>query len=261
MTVTCYAAPAKRRSLKWCQAFAKGCGGAWVEDGQLRDGPAALYGKPELWHLFEAVRRDGRDWWYGDNGYFGRRLYRVTRGAVQHSGVGPGDHDRLRRLGVEVRPWRRGGRHVLICPPGSVYGRLNGFDAAGWLAWARTTLARFTDRPIRVRPKSDRARRPLAADLEDAHALVACASNAAVEALCQGVPVFVTKRCAATALASGPLARIETPATPDGREDWAACLAANQWTLQEIADGDCWRAIGVRDQGSGIGDQAVHGPG
>lgn len=136
---------------------------------------------------------------------------------------------------------------MLICPPGEIYGRLHGFDAAAWLADVRAALSAHTDRPVRIRPKSDRQKRPLAADLEGAHALVTCASNAAVEALCAGVPVFVTKPCAAAAMASGPLGRIETPDYPDGRDDWAACLAANQWTLQEIADGDCWRAIGVRD--------------
>ena len=244
-SVTCYASAGKAKSVKWCRAFARGCGGRVVADWRPRPGPAALYGKAELWPLLARLRAEDCDWWYGDNGYFGRGHYRVTRGALQHSGIGAGDPTRLRRLGVEIRPWRRGGRHVLVCPPGAVFARLNGFSATAWLEETKATLARHSDRPVVVRVKASRDRRPLEADLEGAHALVAHSSNAAVLALCAGVPVFVTAPCAASAMASGPVHWIETPAYPEGREDWAACLAANQWTLEELTDGTCWRAIGL----------------
>ena len=70
-----------------------------------------------------------------------------------------------------------------------------------------------------------------------------CASNAAVEALLSGVPVFCTGPCAAYRMGKPDVTEIETPALPDDRERWARVLAANQWTLDEMADGTCWREL------------------
>ena len=44
-------------------------------------------------------------------------------------------------------------------------------------------------------------------------------------------------------MASGELRDIENPPMPDGRADWAARLAANQWTAEEIRAGVAWWAL------------------
>jgi hypothetical protein len=240
--------PGKRKGLKVMRAFAQGCGGQLSLERRLRPGPAAFYGITEhLKPLIDAAEAGGRDWYYVDNGYFGRgKSCRVTRKALQHGGVGPPDFRRLERLGVPIAPWRKGGHHVLVCPPGEAFMRLVGLEARKWLDDTLQTLRRHTDREIRVRRKPPaRARdlRPLLADLEGCHALVTHMSNAAVEALVAGVPVFVTGPCAAAPMGLADLGRIESPAYPQGRRHWAAVLAANQWTRDEMRAGVCWREL------------------
>lgn len=216
--------------------------------------PAALFGSPKLWDQFQLfIRKSPLPWFYGDHAYFGRfKFYRVTRCRYMHDGVsGRPDYDRLRRFGVDPKPWRKNGRHILICPPDRVFARLMGFDADEWIRDTVASLARATDRPIRMRGRlgAETRDRGLHADLVDCWALVTYTSNAAVEAIIAGVPAVVTGECAASAISISDPKLIETVECSEDRHTWAARLAANQWSLDEIASGECWRAIG---KGNGI---------
>lgn len=239
-----YSVPRELTSPVWCEAFAKGCGGPVETDGILRDRPVALFGSPRLWSLLTQARAEGRTWWYGDKAYFGRgKFYRITRNAFQHDGSGNAGPERFRRFGLSIAPWRTSGSHILVCPPGDRFQRLHGVE--DWLERTLETLKTYTDRPIRVRPKPRLIDgNSLAPDLEDCWALVTFMSNTAVEAVLAGIPVFVTGRSAASRMGLDDRSRIESPVMPDGREQWAWNLAANQWTLDEIRSGAAWRAIG-----------------
>lgn len=247
---TSYVATGEKTSPRWCKAFAAGCGGELVTDRELRPGPVAMFGSPKLWPLLEQARAEGRMWYYGDHGYFGRgRYYRVTKNALQYI-RGPSwlDFERLEELGVDIAPSRKAGDHVLVCPPDEVFANLNGFDAATWRTNVLAALREITKREIRVRERTCGEGRgaPLAEDLDGAWALVTYTSNAAVEALCAGVPVICTAPSAAWDLASRRLEDVESPRVwgVRRRRDWAARLAANQWTLAEIRNGTCWQEIG-----------------
>ncbi len=244
---TAYEAQGENTSPRWCFAFAQGCGGVNIVSRRLRPGPVALFGSPQIWNpiLLQAIH-EGRDWYYGDHACFGRyRYYRVTRNALQHHGHGRHRKDSLRRLGINIEPWRKDGEHVVFCPPDQAFTQLFGFDADVWEKNILSELQRHTRRPIVVRRRGQVGRmRPLAEDLQGAWALVTYSSNAAVEAVVRGVPVFCLHECAASAMGLSDLSMIESPAYPDWREQWAANLAANQWTLEEIAAGECWREIG-----------------
>src|SRR3546814_146351 len=114
----------------------------------------------------------------------------------------------------------------------------------GWLKRVVGELRLHTDRPIVVRTKPRRAAHtPLSADLRDCWALVTFMSNSAVEAVLAGVPVFCTGTCAASRMGLSDLARIESPAYPGGRAQWAWNLAANQWTLDEMRAGEAWKVL------------------
>lgn len=253
--VTVYAAPMEKTSPRFCRAFAAGAQGAYSEIPQLQPGAAALFGSPRLWDLVVAARAEGRDLYYGDHGYFGRKeYYRVTRGDFQAGEFArAGGEERLDRLGVQIQPSRRGGRHILVCPPSPIYAELMRragvpiAETADWGAWAARELARFTDRPVRTRAKDSalKAGRSLAEDLEDCHAVVVFTSNVALEASMAGVPVFVLGPAASRVLGRRELSQIENPVYPDAdqRRAVAASLASQQWTLAEIDAGDCWRAL------------------
>ncbi|HDZ74382.1 MAG TPA: hypothetical protein ENH55_16790 [Aurantimonas coralicida] len=248
-TPTAYAVNREHSSPRFAAAWAAGCGGAVEAADILRPGPIALFGSPRRWGLIAQARAEGRTWYYADHAYFGRQgYYRVTRDGFQHDGrdsLWPrGAPERLEALGVEIKPWRESGDHVLVCPPDAGFARLFGFDAAAWTAHVTAALEALTPRRLRVRPRACADLAPLADDLAGAWCLVTYVSNAAVEALCAGVPAIVTGPCAARPLAATDLRAVLDPPRPDGRRRWAEVMAANQWTLDEIRAGDAWRALG-----------------
>lgn len=235
--LVCYPQPGKARSRLVLDALATG----W------RDGDAtAFYGVVGIERQFQAARAG--TWIYGDNAYFdsGRgKFFRFARDAFQVSELQAPDFERLSRLYVKIKPWRRGGRHVVVVEQSAHFLGVSG-AGSDWLRRTTEDVGRHTDRPLSIRPWSrDKAgaAATLAADLEGAHALVTHMSAAANEALLAGVPVFVTGACAASPMASGALAEIERPRYSSGREEWAAGLAASQWTLQELRDGLAWRTL------------------
>lgn len=254
MSVTCYPSPDKAKARAICEAFARGCDGKigdWRKG--LQPGAAFFYGVvKETRPLFDAARASGADWYYADNSYFdrGRQAYfRVTKNSFQHTGVGLPDYKRLDLIGAKIKPWREEGAHVLVCEQSPAFMDLVGASAT-WTIDVCDALRRETHREIRVR-RWDRDKAKLMATLRQelvgAWALVTHMSAAANEALLTGVPVFVTGECAAARVASGHLIEdfrcIENPIRPGGRSEWAGVLAAQQWTLDEIKSGECWRKL------------------
>jgi hypothetical protein len=216
----------------------------------LQPGPMFTFGTLRgTMPLLQEAMADGREWFYCDHGYFKSGhfagYYRVTRNAWQHDGRGLAEPGRWASLGLRIKPWQRGGRSVLVCPPGEVYAALHGFTSVGWLEETTAQLKAATDRPVIVRTKPGKQNHPgpLEHALRDCHAIVVHSSNAAVDALLAGVPVFCTAPCAAQTMGHTDPALIETPLYPDDRERWARVLAANQWTLDEMRDGACWHDL------------------
>jgi hypothetical protein len=72
--------------------------------------------------------------------------------------------------------------------------------------------------------------------LHTAHALVTYNSNAAVDAVLEGVPVFTTELSAAAPVGLTDLAQIEHPVRPD-RRAWCHHLAYGQFSQAELKDG------------------------
>jgi hypothetical protein len=229
-----------------CEALRQGTGFPVVSASPLQKGGVAMYGFLRgLLPTLKQARNEHRPWVYLDRGYF-RATYgtdysgyfRMTRNAWQHSGKGGADKARWQRLGLSIEPWKKGGDHILVCPPGDVFTQaVGGFAAEKWLRSTLATLAQHTKREVRVRYKADAVKRTLAQDLDGCHALVTYMSNTAVEALLYGVPVFCTGPSAAQSMGRADLAEIESPVYRDDRERWAEVLAANQWTLDEIRAG------------------------
>jgi hypothetical protein len=199
------------------------------------------------------AQNEGRTWYYADNGYFrpGKvgGYFRVTRDAVQHEGDGEAGPKRWNKLGLKIKPWRKTGSTIIVIQPEPLSTELWRVDKK-WAAKVIAELKRYTDRPIVVRRKigdklQDHAP-PLAVALQDAWAVVVWTSNVAVEALLAGVPAFCTDPCAAYRMGTPDLSRIEDPVMPDDREQWAWNLAANQWSLDEMRSGLCWRELSGR---------------
>lgn len=207
--------------------------------------------------LIDRWTAEGRPWIYRDRGYLrrapmaaaglapgdGEGYWRWHLNATQMDRVVPRPPDRFERLGIFPRPWRRGGRTVVVAVPSDSLARFHRLD--GWLERTLAALRAHTDRPIKVRRKpAPRGYRgpTLEKDLVNAHAVVTHASNAAVEAAVLGVPVFVDPVSAAAPVGLTDLARIESPAYPD-RMPWLAALAYCQFDEREMHSGAIWRML------------------
>ena len=252
--VACYAQPGKERSRVVLSAFADGSGGRVVRVPPATLDPkypaSAFYGVIGIEYLLFAAREKKLDWYYGDNAFFDScrdQYFRFAKNAFQPSSFAPpstADRDRFDALGLSIKPWRAEGDHIVVVEQSEYFLDLIGDKR--WLVRTLGMLAALTTRPLRVRRwlrNKRKASETLPADLEGAWALVTHASAAANEAALAGIPVFVSGDCAAHPIASGTLDQINSPRLPDGREDWAASLAAHQWTLAEIAQGAAWEKL------------------
>jgi hypothetical protein len=240
-----------------CKALATGSGGQIVPATRLLDGPGAVYG---ILRGCDQILKES--WWVGrntyhvDHGYIGRGggdfkgYYRITCNGLQvcagktiltnpeeslEKNCPPGD--RLEALGVKFKPWRKTGEEVVIAPLSKAVGQFLGIDPHRWLETVINEVRQHTDRSITIKPKDSDAR--IQDSLRRAWCLVTHSSNSAIDALIEGVPVFVTGDCASKFLASGHFSNIEKPRYPD-REPWFRVLSYSQWQLSEIQRGRCW---------------------
>lgn len=226
-------------------AFAAGCQGQLRTQDEYYVDNWAGFGSPVTWPGLMETRKCGLDWYYGDHAYFRRHhFYRVTKNAMQHTGTGflsMTEKIRAEKLlrPSEVKPWRKSGKNIIICAQTDGFHKRMG--VADWESEIRQKLALVTDRPIISRTK--KTARPLAEDLMDAWCVITHSSNAAVEAVLDGVPVISTADCASSVMGLHDAFNVEYPIYPSGRWEWAAKLAANQWTLEEIRKGLCWDRI------------------
>lgn len=239
-----YPQPGKAKSDHILSALAEGAGGA------AEGGTPAFFGVVGIEPVWRAAREAGA-YLYCDNSYFDATRgthFRVGRNALQTVAEKP-DWDRRSELNLGLQPWRRGGGHIVIAAQSDHFMKEVADWPGGVVAWQESvllTLKKHTDRTILFRhwsrDKGERAR-TLRQDLDGAWALVTHMSAAANEALLFGVPVFVTGACAAIEMGLSQLERIESPRRPDGRQEWAARLAASQWTLEELKKGFWWRGV------------------
>ncbi|KKN90104.1 hypothetical protein LCGC14_0232170 [marine sediment metagenome] len=249
-----YEVTTESTSPRWCEAFAKGCGSKKLtQHDNLWPGPIALFGSVHLWPNLKQAQAEGRDWYYGDHAYFGRfEYYRITKNAYMHTGISKRPYrKRFNHFGINIKPWRVNKplngridkRHIILCPPDDIFSALFQFDGTLWEKNAVECIQRYTDRPIKIRKRLN-IHNPLSEDLKGAWALVTYVSNSAVEAVLAGIPVICTGQCSASTMGLLNIREINNPRKPHGRYKWACTLANNQWTLDEISDGICWRAIG-----------------
>jgi hypothetical protein len=205
---------------------------------------------------------DHRTFYYMDSGYLGnarsprnplgnKNYHRIVRNDLQHGDIQARPSDRFDQLGIRLQS-RRHGRRIIVAAPDEKPCRFYGIDRDQWIQDTVSRLQQHTDRPIVVRERA--ARRldrvltdPLVTVLrDDVHALVTFNSNAAVEAVIEGVPVFVTAPThAAAPVGNRDLACIEDPFWPDEdlRHQWACHLAYGQYSVRELENGTAFRMI------------------
>lgn len=164
--------------------------------------------------------------------------YALAKGGHNGQGTWPdGNGSRWERLGIELKPWREAGDHVLVLPNRS-FGIPGKMMPPDWPQRAVERLGRMTKRPVRLRPhpQNDEPKRHLSEDLKNAWMAVVWSSSAGLHALAAGIPVlceapqWIGKAAAATGLVD------EGEPLPE-RLAMFQRMAWAQWTLEEIASG------------------------
>lgn len=227
------------------------CRGVIAELAQLPADVVPIVGcTPDLRPLIDGWVKTGRRWIYWDRGYARRvfatwlprgengGFYRWHVGAFQLQQLRDVPDDRWKALKTEVRPWAKGGRHIVIAAPTRTYSRFH--NTQGWIADTIDALARITDRQLVIRDKE--SKRTLQQDLEGAHCLVSHGSIAAVESVILGCPVVVDRSSAAALVGLTDFSRVESPIYPD-RDPWLRSLAYSQFDERELIDGTLWRLM------------------
>ena len=165
--------------------------------------------------------------------------------------------DRFEHFGLELRPFRRDGSHILLCGMSGKAAGVYGYRPEQWEREAVATLRQHTKREIRYRPKpswkdaqpidgatwapAGRERMIDERSFADCWAVVTHHGNTSLDALIAGVPAFC-EHGLAEPLSCQNLASIESPLYPDEAERdqllWDA--AYSQFKISEISDGTAW---------------------
>lgn len=276
MTVTIYQMVDRGTAPRFNQAFHKGCPDSKISatrDGSIPEiypGDVALWGEHQFFRTLHKLIDEGRTWYYGDHAYFGRGVYfRVTKNALQCNGrypsAGPEYADNMERFAqvsdtlrqnqiqseIEIHaPRFDANGFVMICPPSEFLSERSGFTQAAWTDKTIEKVKAVTDRRIVIRqkPTVNRTPAPLLQAMEGAYCAVTYTSNVATEVLLGGYPCFTFGPHPCNVFSQTDFENFENASVPpvDALKAWAANLCANQWTLAEIARGDCWNKVGAR---------------
>ena len=239
---------------EYINMFARGCGYKPVADFDYNASQDPIVLRGILKHkLMKQCWQDGRTFYYVDTGYFGngqwKTWHRITRNNLVQTKILSVPGDRWQRHGIKFSPWRRGSK-IVIAAPDEKPCKFYGIDLDTWVQETVNKIKQHTDRPVIVRQRAplriDRIQNDtLAQALQDAHALVTFNSNAAVESVLLGVPVFTLAPNAAEPVALQDLGQIETPYYPDQDKlyAWASSLAYSQFHNSELANGTALKIL------------------
>jgi hypothetical protein len=251
----------KGKEDEYINQFAVGCGELPVDPSGFKPAdssePIVLRGilKKRIIHKCWDI---GRTFYYMDTGYFGNERtplnpngwkywHRIVKNDLQHGNkIIPRPDDRFKIFQKKFVPWKKDGRKILIAKPDEKPMKFYGHDLDQWLDDTVTEIKKYTDRPIEIRDRAPNRIDRIANDTlesalkKDIFALVTFNSNAAVESIFQGIPVFVLSPThAASPVARTDLSEIENPYYADMDElvAWGRHLSYGMFHVSELRTG------------------------
>ena len=145
-------------------------------------------------------------------------------------------------LGVELKPWRKDGKYVLIA-----HQRANDYEGNSRQSIFQKIMSDCVGENIVIRGHPGRdsdinfnakgakvSKKPLLTDLKEAKCLVTHNSKAAVEAVVDGVPVLAYHKSLVEMVKSPSIKNLKYP----DRTKWCNWIAYQHWTMDEIVSGE-----------------------
>jgi len=239
MTLRMWPVPGKEKSNLICRAFYAGAP-RWAIG-------CVFFGTEGVMDAFQAAKKSGEPWWYIDNAYFDKHrgiYFRVTKNALQCSGLGESDGERFAALKVEIKPWRDVPEgDILLTPQSDNFMKSTLGRTGDWAAETLSKLHKWGFQQVRVRPwNRDKVKAAIALldELPKLRLLITYSSASAIAAMLEGVPAI--SEAGAANLLTGPLTSesVKDPPRSDDRLRFAQVLADNQFTLEEFRSGRAW---------------------
>jgi hypothetical protein len=191
-----------------------------------------------------------------------------TTGEYCDNNIDPNRWNSLKRnIGLDIKPWRTTGDHIVICLQRNGGWSMKGTDVQDWAISVITELRKYTDRKIIIRahPGDGKTKiylnpnmpqyklkgldnvvlsnnqTPFVDDLRNAWAVIGHNSSPAVGAAIEGIPVFLTDPIDSQAreVAHTDLSTIENTKEFD-RQSWLERLSMFHWNFEELRSGECW---------------------
>tara|TARA_B100001113_G_scaffold274848_1_gene229442 strand:+ start:2335 stop:3204 length:870 start_codon:yes stop_codon:yes gene_type:complete len=166
-----------------------------------------------------------------------------------------------------LKPWKQTGDNILLLGQHDASEQWTGMPSMNvWFEQQINQIRKHTTRPILIRPhprnpvgfdtkkyKNVSVARPIMDrhtiddtnfkdTLKNAWAVVNHSSNPAMEAVINGIPVFVSESSLCFDVGNHSLENINNPLMPD-RQQWANKLSYTEWFPEEIAKGLPWTKI------------------
>ena len=159
------------------------------------------------------------------NGYF-----RVVKNNFWHNGSGNSSADRFKKLNLAFKDIKKTGEYIILSEP--TFEASNYYNLQEWTQNTINEIKKYTDRKIILHSRTSKTQ--LTDLLNDAWAFVSDHSSAAFKAMLSGVPAYFTNK---TLENIGRIINIEKHEI-----DYKVFynLAYQQWTIEEIKNGECW---------------------
>jgi hypothetical protein len=183
--------------------------------------------------------------WFIDSGYTNflegkkKTWHRLVRNHLHHSTMFEAPVDRLGMFSTFPSQWRTGGDIIAVIEPGQFAASIFHIDIKQWKYNVVKELRQYTDKRILFRPKEEKkTRSPLYQILknDDFYCVVNINSNAATEAVWNGIPVITLDKHITNPISRNKLSDINNLYRPN-LSNWLCMLSYSQFTYQELVNG------------------------
>lgn len=188
--------------------------------------------------------------WFIDSGYTNfiepnKKWHRLVRNHLHYGKYFDAPTDRLSNFKNFPKPWRETGDIIYVIEPGPFAADIFHVDLKTWKYEIEKELKQYTDKKIKFREKAPKKERTnLYQELadDDYYCVISINSNAATEAIWQGVPAITLDRHITNPVTVNKISDVNN--LYRGRiADWLCMLSYSQFTYEELINGSALKIL------------------